>query len=103
MYQDGAPWSGIAASEPDDDRAKSLLLADGKQDHERPGLPRSHLGPVVGDGEQDGGGVIVEVDVAGGVEAPLEVDEEPFGVETARNTTLTWVPVCSAHNRLAIH
>ena len=68
------------------------VLADRQQRHERPGLTGAHLGAVVGHGEQDRGGVVVEVDVVGVVEAPLQPVEQPFGLQAGQEHDLDLGP-----------
>lgn len=79
------------------------VLADGDQGHECPGLARAHLGAVVRHRQQDRGGLVIEVDVVGMVETPLQVREEPFGLEAGQEHDFDLTEVASAHNRVAIH
>ncbi len=54
--------------------------------------PRSGTCPVVGHGEQDRGRVVVEVDVIGVVETPLEPVEQALGLEAAEEHDLDLGP-----------
>lgn len=79
-------------------------LADGEQGDEGPALDRTPLGSVIGNGEQGTGTAMSSRSTSS--KAPRRHSSRPAALRLRgrlRNTTLTWVPVASAHRRLATH